>query len=102
MAAITIKQGASLPLVLQFTSAGIAANLTGAVAVSQVRDASDGLIATLAATVAGSQGLVTLVASDTSAWPIGDLRCDVKLTQAGAVTFTKTFTITIERPVTHQ
>jgi hypothetical protein len=102
MGTISIKQGASLSLALAFSNTdGSATSLTGATITAQVRDSSDLMIAALTASVGSSAGQATLAASDTSSWPIGTGRCDIKMTQAGLISFSDTFNIDVQRAVTH-
>lgn len=101
MPAITIKQGASLSLDLAFSNAdGTPTDLSGASITAQVRDAVDTEVAALTATLGGLPGHASLVATNTSGWPITALRCDVRVVQAGLTSFSETFQIYVERAVT--
>ena len=99
MADISIKQGATLSLSGGFTNEdGTVVSLVGASVQCQVRDLNYLWIADLAATVNGAAGTVTLGApgSATASWPVGVLRCDVRVTDAaGDVMFSETFGIRV-------
>lgn len=98
-----LKQGATFQLSGTAQQEGGAAwDLAGATLSAKLRDAGDAEVATLsAAIVSASGGTFTLSAGSTAAWPVGVLRGDVKIVLAGGtVTFTETFTVRVERPVT--
>jgi hypothetical protein len=49
----------------------------------------------------GASGLVTLSAADTSSWPVGTLRGDVRIAFAGgAIAHSETFSVQVDQPVT--
>lgn len=103
MAEFHIKQGASFTLAGAATQdSGAAFDLTGASLSAKLRDAGDAEVASLtAAVVSAAAGTFLLSAADTTAWPPGALRGDLRIALAGgAVVFTETFTLRVERPVT--
>lgn len=70
---------------------------------SSVRDSSDALVANLTAGISGSAaaGFVVTLEGSTSAWPLGFLYCDVRLTDAdGNVKRSQTFMINVVQAVT--
>jgi hypothetical protein len=96
-----LKQGASLALTVAFfDDYGNPLDLTGATVACQVRDPTNLLVATPTLAVTPTAGTVALSVPDTSAWPIGLLRCDVRLSIAGTTNFSDTFGILIEPAVT--
>lgn len=102
---LLFRRGLPLAMVLEITGPdGNAADLTGCVFASQVRDTLGTLVATLAAEpVSGSVGLVQLRCADTSQWPLGQLwcHCDV-VWPNGITTPTDVWMITMRRGVTRQ
>lgn len=103
---IRLRQGDTLLLQLAILqgeddpSPGSPIDLTNAALASQVRDVMSNLIATLTVVKTMQQGVATITQSDTSLWPIGTLRCDIKVTTAGVVQHTETFGIRVEKAVT--
>jgi hypothetical protein len=98
-----IKSGATFSLSGTAAQPGGAAwNLTGATLTAKLRDAGGAEIASLTcAIVSPTGGTFTVSASDTTAWPVGTLRGDIRIAFAGGtVAFTETFTVRVERPVT--
>ena len=102
MNAIRIKRGGALSLGFQFSDDdGGFADLTGIAVASQVRDANDALVATLPVMVEPAIGAASVLVADTSAWPVGRLRCDVMLTTIeGLSVFSETFSIHVDLQVT--
>lgn len=102
MPEIRIKQGEAL--LLQFTFVhedGVTpVDLTNVALSSQVRDATGDLVATLAVTKTLQTGVATVTQADTSLWPLGMLRSDVKAISAGLSVLSDTFSIRVERAVT--
>jgi hypothetical protein len=101
MGQITLKRGATLDLTIGIqTDTGTPVDLTGAGVVSQVRTAADEWVAALAPVITGVAGAVAITVLDTSAWPLGLLRCDVRVSLAGRIAFSDTFGILVTRSVT--
>ena len=97
MADIIIKQGATLALTGAFTNAdGSAVSLAGAAILCQVRDIGYNWIADLPVVNNGAAGTISISYATTAAWPVGQLRCDIRVTDiAGNVTFSETFGIRV-------
>ena len=98
---ICIKRGASLNLLLQFTSNGAAVDVTNMVLSSDVRDPQGDLVATLSLVKLPTLGFVTVTVLDTSLWPTGRLRCDLTAAYQGQTQYSQTFAIQVARSVTH-
>jgi hypothetical protein len=100
-AEVAIKQGAALILQLQFNNDdGTPADL-GAVALSsQVRDGLGNLIDSLPIALGATTGTASITVADTSAWPVGVLRCDIKAVMGGLPAYSQTFAVRVERAVT--
>lgn len=98
---LSIKQGAALVLNLQFTNAdGTPADLSAVALSSQLRDATNLLIASLPITLGATIGTASIEVADTTAWPIGVLRGDIKAVAAGLPAYSQTFALRVERAVT--
>jgi hypothetical protein len=97
---IHIKQGAALRLTLTFYEQDAPVDLSTVTLSSQARTAVGTLVATLPITVTGTPGLATVEMDDTGDWPIGLLRCDVRMVIAGVTSLSETFPIRVERSVT--
>lgn len=100
---IDIKRGQSLNCGLQFNNDdGTPANLSASTITSQVRDYLNTLVASLSIVVTGdgTAGAATMAFGDTSGWPPGVLRCDIKVVTSGVVQFSETFSIQVGRSVT--
>lgn len=97
MSEIAIKQGASLVLTGTFTNEdGSGVALTGATVLCQVRDIDYQWVADLPVVIDAAAGTISIEEAATGAWPIGVLRCDVRLTDAsGDVSFSDTFGIRV-------
>lgn len=97
---LTVKQGASWCPTLTFTEAdGTPTPLTGAQVRAQVRDGAGALVCELAFAPTATSNAVVAVA-DTTAWPIGTLRCDISYLRAGLRVISPTFTIRVDPAVT--
>ena len=98
---VAIKAGDTLQLTMQFLDLnGAPVDLTGATITGQVRDPANLLVATPALSVTPIAGTVGILVADTSAWPLGLLRCDLKIVMAGVVSHSDTFGITVKGAVT--
>lgn len=102
MSNIRIKRGASLSLTLGFGNEdGSPFALSGVTLTAQVRDAEFNLVATLTPEPIATAGQASIFVQDTSAWPEGLLRMDVRVLPAsGPQTLSETFGIFVERAVT--
>lgn len=103
MPEIRIKQGEALLLQLTFLHEdGVTpVDLTAVTLASQVRDPVGNLVATLPIIVsATTQGLATVTVADTSQWPPGMLRGDIKATAGGLPVLSDTYPIRVNRAVT--
>lgn len=99
----SLKQGASFRLSGTATQDGGGAfDLRGATLSAKLRDSGDAEVATLTvAAVSAVDGSFSVTAASTAAWPPGVLRGDIKIMLVGGeVTFTETFSVRVERPVT--
>lgn len=97
----TLKRGASLDLTVAFEDDdGQPLDLTGATLTAQIRDAADALVATLAPAITVGADAATIAVADTSAWPLGMLRLDVRVVLAGQTSFSDTISLNITRAVT--
>lgn len=103
VADIPIKQGATFRLSGTATQdSGAAFDLTGATLSAKLRDAGDAVVETLTvALVSAASGTFTVSSAGTAGWPVGLLRGDIKIVLAGGdISFTDTFTVRVEKPVT--
>lgn len=99
----SLKAGATLRIAGVATQdSGAAHDLTGATLTAKLRDAGGTVVDTLAVTlVSAAAGTFTIEADDTSDWPAGLLRGDLRIALAGGdVVFSEDFTIRVTRPVT--
>jgi hypothetical protein len=88
------------PLKLAGTISGLPADVwTGS---GKVRDPYGALVGTLTVTLTpGDPYIIEVVSGDTSAWPLGPLRYDIKLTgQTGTVKYTPSTVFTVVEPET--
>lgn len=103
MADISIKQGTTLSLSGAFTNDdGTVVSLVGASVLCQLRDINYQWVADLPVAINGAAGTVgILVAGATTAsWPLGQLRCDLRVTDAsGNVSFSETFGVRVRQAV---
>jgi hypothetical protein len=100
---IHIKRGASLNLhfALQNDDGTPYPLDTTTVVTSDVCDIEGNLVRALAFTAdPTTPGLLYTQVDDTSAWPIGQLRCDIALTDQGLTLISDTFAIYVDQPVT--
>jgi hypothetical protein len=101
MPQIEIKQGAALRMQWTFTNNdGSPADLTSVTLSSQVRTVTNDLVTALPIVRTAAQGVATVEVDDTTAWPIGLLRCDIKAVIAGVPVLSDTFGIHVQRSVT--
>jgi hypothetical protein len=98
---IPLKQGASFILGLQFSNDdGTPTDLGTCSVTSQLRDSQNTLIANLPVVSGGVSGTASINVLDTSAWPLGVLRCDIKVASSQQIIFSETFSISVARSVT--
>ena len=98
-----IKRGDTFNMSCVYKENGTPANLTQYTINSQLRDSSDALVQTLVATKADQAslpGAFVLSATDTSAFPIDMLRCDIQFIEGETIRSTQTFFIPVEEDVT--
>jgi hypothetical protein len=101
VADIVIKQGATLGLTAQWANEdGTIPNLTGATLLSQVRDIDGNWICDLPWVLNGAAASAAVTYAATGVWPQGQLRCDLRVTDAsGNVTFSETFGIRVRAAI---
>lgn len=100
MADIAIKRGAALNLTLRFTQNDAPMDVGHVSLSAQVRKPDDTLVANLPMVKQADSGLVTSQVNDTTGWPVGRLRCDLRLVVNGQPIFSETFAIQVTRQVT--
>jgi hypothetical protein len=96
---IEVKKGETLEVQCVYQVNGVAASLSGVSVRSQVRSDAGGLISELAVVPGQNTGEFTLTA-DTTTWPVGVHKWDVKYTSAGKTTFTDTVDLSVVEAVT--
>lgn len=99
------KRGDTFLLTCTYKVEGEAEDLTGFAFRSQLRNRFGHLVAELDATIADqeeSPGLFYLQPddADTSAWEVGDLACDIEITQNDVIRSTITFTVPVVDDIT--
>ena len=99
---IRIVRGDALRLLLTFTddASGALVDLTNVQLTGQVRDSTDGLVATLTVTRGSPRGVAVIQFADTSEWPVGMLRADIKAMRGGVSEHSQIFPIFLARQVT--
>jgi hypothetical protein len=101
MSDISIKQGDSLLLTFTFfNNDGTSVDLTSVTLSGQVRDSADNLVATLAIATTSILNVATLQVADTTQWPLGLLRADIRAVSAGLTEMSETFAIRVGRRIT--
>jgi hypothetical protein len=97
---IEIKRGAVLRLRAEVTNADGSAmvDLEEDWVTSQVRDAADALIGSLAWTLAAPATLE--VTADTSAWPVGTHRLDIRIARPDGTAYSDTLSLRVDAAVT--
>ncbi len=101
MSEVCIKQGDSLLLTMAFfNDDGSSVDLTSVTLSAQVRDASDNQVAVLTLTKTAILNIATVSYPDTSLWPTGLLRADIRAASAGLNELSETFGIRVNRTVT--
>lgn len=98
--ALRIKRGGTLTLACTLVDDGVAVPMPGWIISSQVRHQGQ-LVASLAVDYMERVGDYILTVTDTVAWPLGVLQCDIRYANSGGhVMHTRTFEIEIEEAVT--
>ncbi len=98
---IRLKRGGALRLQMAFQDdQSQPIDLTNVTLTSQVRDAADTLIAALPVVRTAALGIATVEVADTSAWPAGRLRADIRAVIEGVTVLSDTFAIVVGRAVT--
>lgn len=100
---VSIKQGCTIQGDLAFTADDdTPIDLTGCTVTAQVRDATGQWVADLPVTLQPVLGIGVVHIASTAAWPLGVLRCDVRVTTPlGDTVQTETFALHLMRSVTH-
>lgn len=99
---IRIKAGDSLILSFWFNDRGRPIDTGNLILSAQVRAADQTLVANLTLLPQAQVGLVTATYPDTSGWPAGRLRCDLRVEANGLVVHTETFPIVVSQQVTQK
>lgn len=96
------KRGDTMLLAVTYKVDGIPADISTIDIASQIRTQNGSLIATMDVDklVATGQFTLTPVNPDTSAWPLGNLLCDIEFTQSGNIRSTETFGIVVVEEIT--
>jgi hypothetical protein len=101
MNTLSLKRGAALLLDLQLQhDDGTAVDLSGLTLAAQLRDPQNGLVANLPILATATLGLAKIEVLATGAWPLGVLRCDIQVDNAGRRLISQTFSLRVERQVT--
>lgn len=101
MSEVHIKQGESLRLLVTIMDdSSVPVDLSSLVISSQVRSANGDLVAALSWGATAQGGVATAEVMDTSQWPIGLLRADLKVVESGFIIKSETFAIRVNRAVT--
>jgi hypothetical protein len=101
MPEIVIKRGSALRLTLTFQQDdGTPADLTAIALSGQLRTVTDDLVTNLPIVRTAALGVATIDVNDTTGWPIGGLRADIKAVSAGVPDLSDTFGITVRKAVT--
>ena len=96
-----IKRGDSfLAQIMLVDDSGVPIDLSTVTLTTQVRQSTDDLVATLALTPAAATGVATIRVTDTSLWPAGLLRADIKVSIGGLIVHSDTIGIRVNRQVT--
>ena len=82
------------------TLKGVPIDLTTVTLASQLRTATDDLVATLPITVTNQAGVATIQVADTTLWPIGLLHGDIKMVTGGLPVLSETFAVRVNRQST--
>lgn len=99
------KRGDTFLLTCTYKVSGVATSVTGFTIRSQIRDRFGHLVATLNASLANQStnpGVFYLspAVADTSAWDVGDLSCDIEITNGGVIRSTITFIVPVVDDIT--
>ena len=99
---LTLKRGASFGGTLTFSGPTLLAVWADLSARAQVRDAAGNLVEELAITKTGNAGQARIVSAGTGNWPLGRLRCDIRLSRGAPpiVDYSETFIFNIQPAVT--
>ena len=99
---LTLKRGASFGGTLAFSAANVLAAWPGLSLRAQVRDSAGNLVEELAVTKFATPGAARLQSAGTDNWPLGRLRCDIRLSSGSpaSVDYSETFVLNVQPPVT--
>ncbi len=101
MSEVCIKRGDSLLLTLTFfNDDGSGVDLTSVVLSGQVRDPVDNLVATLAIAKTSVLNIATVAVADTTQWPLGMLRADIRVLNGAVTEMSETFGVRVNASVT--
>lgn len=100
MTEIRIKRGEALSLSVWVYSGEAPIDLGHVTLSAQVRTPDDTLVAVLTLVKQAVTGLATILVLDTTQWPLGRLRGDLRLVIQGQASLTETFAIAVARQVT--
>ncbi len=101
MSQLRIKQGATFLLTIVVTDAlGAPLNLGAATLASTLRTSTGVVVEQLAITPTGTPGQASVLATDTSTWPVGILSGDISITGSGLVSISQSFTVYVEKAMT--
>ena len=68
---------------------------------AQVRQDDGTLVGTLSVASAGSPGVFSVSAGDTSTWPVGDLLLDIRRNALGVVSYSDTLALPVQQSESH-
>lgn len=98
---LTIKRGASLNVTLEFWAVEGQPTDVGAMTITgQVRTPDDTFVANLTMVKQPEIGIVTFSVPNTSQWPTGRLRWDLRVVSGGVAIYSDTLGIVVNRQVT--
>jgi hypothetical protein len=101
MVEIAIKRGAALRMQLTFQQDdSTPADLTAVALSGQIRTVTDELVTNLPIVRTAARGVATIEVDDTTQWPIGLLRGDVKAVVGGVPILSDTFGVAVRKAVT--
>ena len=101
MSELCIKRGDAFRAMFTITDDfGVPLDLSTVALTGQVRAPDDDLVATLPIIVTDQTGVATVQIADTTQWPTGLLRADIRATIAGLPVHSQTFGLRVNRAVT--
>ncbi len=101
MVSIPFKRGDTFLVQGTVSQDSVAQDISGWAVRSQVRDGSTLVSELVVAITSAADGTYTLTKSDTTAWPVKTLSCDIQYTTAsGQIVSTETFQIVVQADIT--